>query len=386
MSGLTDWTTNVGLSASRRPVLLDGEVEALIQEGVAIYEGENVSKFDKGILTLTTHRLIWVDQSSSNIPTIALNLGQIADADADAGAWNPKASAKIKITLLGRDKNYYKLSFRASGRDNFLTKFKTCLKNRAWEKAVAAAQPKKKEGFETSKAGVTGIMRIEEKKAKDTDQTLQQAFSDISALMDKAKDMVAIAEKIATTASKENKEEDSELRSVLLSMGISSPVTKQNAGSLYHEQLSRQLADWIQRPLDKLGGMIAMTDLYCIFNRARGTEMISPDDLYRACVLFEELNVPVRLRRFDSGVLVVQSLNNSDQAISKQVADAIKISGPQTAFDIARAKNVSIALATEQLLTAERMGAICRDETYEGTTFYLNFFADRNLLQLYIRP
>jgi len=47
--------------------------------------------------------------------------------------------------------------------------------------------------------------------------------------------------------------------------------------------------------------VIALTDLYCIFNRARGTEMISPDDLYRAALLFETLKLPVRLRKFDSG-------------------------------------------------------------------------------------
>ena len=52
--------------------------------------------------------------------------------------------------------------------------------------------------------------------------------------------------------------------------------------------------------------MMTVTDVYCFFNRARGTELISPEDLYRSCVLFDELQLPVRLRKFDSGVLVVQ--------------------------------------------------------------------------------
>lgn len=81
---------------------------------------------------------------------------------------------------------------------------------------------------------------------------------------------------------------------------------RENAGSEYHNQLSRQLADWLPQILDKNGGMIALTDLYCFFNRARGTSLISPEDLHRACLLFEKLNLPVKLRRFDSGVLVVQ--------------------------------------------------------------------------------
>jgi len=171
---------------------------------------------------------------------------------------------------------------------------------------------------------------------------------------------------------------------MLISVGIASPVTKESAGSLYHTQLSRQLADWLRGPLEK-HGMISLQDLYCIFNRARGTEMISPDDLYRACVLFEQLKLPVRLRRFDSGVLVVQSLNQTDAAVGKQISDLIRLDGPQSAFDLAKNKNISIALATEQLLTAEKLGIVCRDETYGGLVFYLNFFNDLKLVDLFLK-
>lgn len=96
--------------------------------------------------------------------------------------------------------------------------------------------------------------------------------------------------------------------------------------------------------------MLALPDLYSLFNRARGTSLVSPDDLYRACVLFEELGVPVRLKKFESGVLVVQSVNYNDDTIGKQIADLIRLDGPQTAFEVARTKNISIALATEELL------------------------------------
>jgi hypothetical protein len=36
------------------------------------------------------------------------------------------------------------------------------------------------------------------------------------------------------------------------------------------------------------GGMMALTDVYCLFNRARGTELVSPHDLLHACELFED--------------------------------------------------------------------------------------------------
>jgi len=263
---------------------------------------------------------------------------------------------------------------------------KTVISNKAWDKLISTPV-QKKEQFTTTKAGVTGIIRNVETKARDTDKNLQEAFADISVLMEKAKEMVALAERFSAEVAKEDKkngEEELELRSMLISVGIASPVTKESAGSLCHTQLSRQLADWLRGPLEK-HGMISLQDLYCIFNRARGTEMISPDDLYRACVLFEQLKLPVRLRRFDSGVLVVQSLNQTDAAVGKQISDLIRLDGPQSAFDLAKNKNISIALATEQLLTAEKLGIVCRDETYGGLVFYLNFFNDLKLVDLFLK-
>jgi len=230
-------------------------------------------------------------------------------------------------------------------------------------------------------------MRQAEEKAKETDDSLKQAFSDLNSLIEKSKDMVKLAEKLQQIQEKEKSkgEQSDELRSILISIGIASPVTKESAGSLYHDALARQLSDWLQKPLEKSGGVIALTDLYCLFNRARGTEMISPDDLYRAALLFETLKLPVRLRKFESGVLAVQSLSHTDTEVVKTVSTLIKTHGPQSSFDYARVKNISLALAQDNLETAEKLGAVCRDETYEGTTFYLNYFEDMKLIKMSVK-
>ena len=49
---------------------------------------------------------------------------------------------------------------------------------------------------------------------------------------------------------------------------------------------------------------MTLTDVYCLFNRARGTELVSPDDLLNACQLFDQFDSRMKLRRFDSGVVV----------------------------------------------------------------------------------
>jgi ESCRT-II complex subunit VPS36 len=75
--------------------------------------------------------------------------------------------------------------------------------------------------------------------------------------------------------------------------GIISPVTKLSAGRQYYHLLARQVADLLydQNRITRLGGVVSLTDLYCLYNRARGTELVSPDDLLQAVRLMDSLHL-----------------------------------------------------------------------------------------------
>lgn len=47
-----------------------------------------------------------------------------------------------------------------------------------------------------------------------------------------------------------------------------------------------------------------LATVYCRINRARGMNLISPDDLIRACDRFESENLPLRLKSYSGGLLV----------------------------------------------------------------------------------
>jgi ESCRT-II complex subunit VPS36 len=53
----------------------------------------------------------------------------------------------------------------------------------------------------------------------------------------------------------------------LIDLGFVSPVTKQSAGKQYHQQLSRQLAEFLEKNLRREKGMMVLHDVYCLFNR-----------------------------------------------------------------------------------------------------------------------
>jgi len=70
------------------------------------------------------------------------------------------------------------------------------------------------------------LQSVEESKKK-TSETLEVAFSDLSALMGKAADLVSIAEKLTKRLETEGNDEDNtQMRSYLIELGISSPVTR----------------------------------------------------------------------------------------------------------------------------------------------------------------
>lgn len=247
--------------------------------------------------------------------------------------------------------------------------------------------------------GVGGLLRKEQEMWESTDRSLQEAFQDLNALMNKAKEMVMLAEKmrqklLAGSSSQSNSANDEELGSKeemqdwLLSVGIVSPVTKESAGALYHQQLSRQLADFVKIPLERAGGMINLIDVYCLFNRARGTALISPDDLSQACSLWEKFDVPVMLRKFDSGVMAIQSKSHSDEEVFGRLRALV--TKPEalrhgiSASDAAMTLGIAPAMAKEHLLTAEGKGLLCRDISPDGFRFYINLFSEIILDDLFL--
>lgn len=205
-------------------------------------------------------------------------------------------------------------------------------------------------------------------------ETMTDAFQDLDRLMTKATDMVKLAESISNKVKASNDDTElSTLRTHLLNLGIVSPVTRGTAGSIYHQELARELADFLDKLFTK-DDIKSLTDVYCLFNRARGVALISPEDLYKASQQFEQLRLPFQLRKFSSGLLVIQSMDMNDSRAASRILNHVKSRGAVSAFELAELEKLALAVASEQLIVTERMGLICRDEGPAGLTFYENLF------------
>jgi ESCRT-II complex subunit VPS36 len=275
--------------------------------------------------------------------------------------------------------------------------------------AAAAERDRMTSATRARHAGVGGALHRQKQEAEKDERVLGRAFTDMSEVMRRAGELVALAERFATATARkseksvgsdpsneelktcENDAASAEMREMLVSLGIASPVTKASAGALYHRQLSRQLADWLPQALAQNGGILALPDVFCLFNRARGAELVSPEDVLKACQLWQSLGIKnVQFRRFDSGTLVAHAADRSDDEVCAALMSATR-RGPRgddassrnenvpsrmDAFAASEALGVPPAIAREYLAMAEGHGILCRDEAPETTWFYPNKFAE----------
>jgi ESCRT-II complex subunit VPS36 len=269
----------------------------------------------------------------------------------------------------------------------------------------ASASPSPEASFRTAGAGIGGIVREARVRERHVDRTLEQAFGDLSALMSNAKAIVDLAAKLRATGERELSDFDQMMTNMGIlnpvtssvagsvgtgNMGILNPVTSSMAGSDYHTQLAKEMADYLPPLVQREGGMILLTDAYCLINRARGTQLISPQDCLTAASLLRNLATPLRLQEFSSGVKVIVA----DGAV-EQVAQRIRQELETEADQRRRASNtwhplsdapslsplelsdrwhISIILAKQYLCVAEQQQILCRDESIHGLTFFINQF------------
>lgn len=111
-----------------------------------------------------------------------------------------------------------------------------------------------------------------------------------------------------------------------MSLGIDDPVTRDShkSDNQYLRSLAKQICDILLNPISEMGGMMALADVYCRVNRARGLELLSPEDLLNACKIMENLSLPLKLYQFSSGVMVLQLQSLDDESVATATADLVK--------------------------------------------------------------
>ncbi|CAG9856613.1 unnamed protein product [Phyllotreta striolata] len=386
------------------PLLLDGESTQAVENNVRLYDGDQKTSFEGGELIITSHRILWArpGQIARGQTCLALNLSLVVFFEEESpSAFSFSRSRKIVLHLTETNDhsngpqltsiyNFIKLSFREGYTNNVVSILGNLLQTKPWEPKVIehtqsqVAQNKPHIPAIKPRLGIVGIERSIQQKHKETDESISHAFQDLSKLMVMAKEMVNISRNISNKIKEKQgsitEDETVRFKSYLLSLGIDDPVTRESykSDNQYYESLARQICDFIHKHVQEMGGMMALTDVFCWVNRARSLELLSPEDILNACKLMEGLNLPIKLYEFSSGVMVLQLSSLDSSSIAEATAEMVEEKESLAAEELSQALGISLTLAKERLLTAEKLGKCCRDDSIQGLRFYPNLFLTKD--------
>jgi ESCRT-II complex subunit VPS36 len=400
------------LTNAGRPILVEEEVEIKLSSEVDVWtgtkgSGKEADLFVDALFVMTNYRFIIIitnKGAKTSFTGREIWLREIVNVK-DCASFL-KRSKRIQL-LFYTPKNLnidIGLRFNQGNKEDFIELFQRTLEKKSWiaydKKLAEKNAPKPVEQFSVTNAGVGGLIRRQEKTMQSVDNITKDALSDMDMLVKKAREVVDIVQRYAAYRQEESNEraleesavlsetssqiaEINEMENIMQSIGIISPVTKYSAGRMYHMQLAQQIADLLsaQQRLQRLGGMITLTDLYCVVNRARGTELVSPEDLLAAAKVMHKLSLGMQLREFPSGVKVIELENLNEAAFAGKVKEMFEKSlealrNGVSASDVASYCNISLTVAKERLLLIEKQGILCRDEHISGVTFFLNKFEE----------
>jgi ESCRT-II complex subunit VPS36 len=306
-----------------------------------------------------------------------------------------------------------KLSFRVGGEKGFYENLQNALIQRKWLLQSAPPIPKPKESNQASSphttlerrpsenlVGIAGLERRGQELRRNNEMIIGNAFEDLDALMTSAKEVIALAERFSSQVNSKGTTSEA---SAILSQSASAlglATTKDMLGSdtLYISELSRNLAEFLTDDakgiLRKEGGIMSLVDLWSVFNRSRGgVELVSPTDFAKAAEMWDKLKLPVRLRRFKSGLLAVQGRDRTDEKTITSLLAWLKelhFEPPKeevswdwcmygrgvTAQETAQRFGWSVGVASEELEMAEEKGALCREQGLDGLRFWENWLVN----------
>lgn len=315
-----------------------------------------------------------------------------------------------------------KFSFRAGGDRVFYDRLKNAMIQRKWLLQQAPPIPQADQTRSTTPsssteatgtsqprvaaAGIAGLEQRGLRTRKNNEAVLGSAFEDLEALMASAKDIVALAERFAVESGSSTEflgaSSDPVLSQSAVALGMitTKDVLGDSSNTLYINELARNLAEYAtddrRGVLRHQGGTMSLVDLWAIFNKSQnGVELVSPADFHKAAEAWERLSLPIKLRRFRSGLLVVQRKDASDEKTIKQLQDWLdsmrrapldqavswdyeSFGFGVTAQQAAAQFGWSLGVASEELEMAEETGALCREEGVEGLKFWLNLLIEND--------
>ena len=231
--------------------------------------------------------------------------------------------------------------------------------------------------------GISRIQNLMRKKINNQNQMISSSFNDIQSLRENAEAMISLAQQIRAklSSSKANTSESAsqtaEINSVLSKIGFIDPVTKEVAGSDYYIKLAEQInvyfTDYFKKNPDIK--VITLIDAYCIYNRARGGNTISPKDMTQAINNFDKVAGEIKVKNFNKEMIVLHTSEFSNENLINLIKNYMK-ENKQDFIELKSLSNIinvkNVLLETILIDDLLNNGLLLIDEFDLDVRYYLN--------------
>mmetsp|Transcript_26727 Transcript_26727/g.53268 ORF Transcript_26727/g.53268 Transcript_26727/m.53268 type:complete len:407 (-) Transcript_26727:16-1236(-) len=262
--------------------------------------------------------------------------------------------------------------FRAENAKELYEKVEVAVRRQEWKDEEEKPEASKK-AFTASSAGIAGIIRKKKETQVKAQTTINSTFDgDLESLLRNARDVISMVEKYKAKLARSGEKDEGDMDEVLSTMGLPTLTTRETAGKAYDAQLSQEIYDYSLQRL-KERKVIQLADLYITYSRARGADLVGPDEFHKA-VMAAEKGRGMKVREF-KGVKCVVGSDFSPAAVSKAVEAAAGDAGAD-AMELAKTMNINSVLARCLAEEVEAEGRVVRDEGGGGVVWYRDKFED----------
>ena len=231
--------------------------------------------------------------------------------------------------------------------------------------------------------GLSRIQNIQRKKINNQNKMISGSFNNIETFRQNSEELISLAQQIRAKLSiskaniNENASQAAEINSILSKIGFIDPVTKEVAGSDYYIKLAEQInlyfTDYFKKNPDIK--VITLIDAYCIYNRARGGNTISPKDMSQAIDNFDKVAGEIKIKNFNKEMIVL----HTNEFSNENLINLIKKHMQQNNKDYIELKSLSNIINVKNVLLETILiddllnnGLLLIDEFDLDVRYYLN--------------
>lgn len=259
--------------------------------------------------------------------------------------------------------------------------------------------------------GIHGLTKSSENNSKNASTLLNDSIQDIDQLMSKAENLIEFSERNNLTlvthsissglsSSAALKMDNPNLQISVATKGLMSlkklnslstlrkegkPTdTKSKMPLFFLEELSRHISEFLLsfNILEKNGGLVTLQELFLLYNKARRTNLVSPEEVYDAVFLFQKLNLSfkvtdVLLRSADNErvpkKIYVVSKKSQNTSIDSKLIKFIEKNPGRSVLQLQNDQfGMSYTLLKTILDKLVYSGDIVIDSTIEGVLYWPN--------------